>query len=61
MVDTSDDDKVELVQVMSTATAPPHVQDQHEFFKMMVKTVQKMLHAPLQQSTQLNYRIAWSS
>ncbi len=45
---TSDDDQVELVQVASTAMAPPHVQDQQEFYKMLVKTMQKTQNAPLQ-------------
>jgi hypothetical protein len=45
---TSDDDKVELVQVASTATALLHVQDQQEFYKMMVKTMQIMQDALLQ-------------
>ncbi len=48
VVDTSDDDEVEQVQVASTATVPPHVKDKQEFYKMMVKTMQKMQHAPLQ-------------
>jgi hypothetical protein len=70
---TSDDDKVEQVQVGSTATDLPHDQDQQVFYKVMVETMQKMQHAPQQNknivvifhkhkipSMELNYRIAWS-
>jgi hypothetical protein len=46
VVDTSGNDKVEQVQVASTTMVPPHVQVKQEFYKMMVKMMQKVARPP---------------
>jgi hypothetical protein len=51
-----DDDHVPKIPVVSnhaTAAQPPLEHDQQEFFKLMVETMQKMQHAPLQGQTKI--------
>jgi hypothetical protein len=51
-----DDDHVPKIPVVikhATAAQPPLEQDQQEFSKLMVETMQKMQHAPLQGQTKI--------
>jgi hypothetical protein len=55
-IPNKDDDHVPKIPVISdraTAAQPPHEHDQQEFFKQIVKTMQKMKNAPLQGQTKI--------
>jgi hypothetical protein len=45
--------KILVVSDRATVAQPPLKHDQQEFFKLMVKTMQKMQHAPLQGQTRI--------
>jgi hypothetical protein len=45
--------KIPVVSNRATAAQPPFEHEQQEFFNLMVKTMQKMQHAPLQGQTKI--------